>query len=71
MVSVDEKYQAGEDYGDVRTQSSSSFLADPVKVAKDILKDLSGLHGQVTVQQIVDLITELTHPGQPLDDKKG
>jgi hypothetical protein len=71
MVSSDEKYQAGEDYGDVRTQSTDSFLADPLKVAKDILKDLSGVHGQATVQDIVGLITQLTHPGEPLDDKKG
>ncbi|KAI8623543.1 heme peroxidase [Xylariaceae sp. FL1651] len=70
-MASNEKYQAGEAYGEGRTQPSSSFLSDPVKVATDLLKDYSGLRSTASVQEIVGLIKELMNPGQPLDDKKG
>ncbi|KAI1259137.1 heme peroxidase [Xylariaceae sp. FL1019] len=66
----DLKFQAGEAYGDV-SQDSTDYLSDPVKVAKDILKDCADLKGRVSVQEIVTLIKELLKQGQPLDDKKG
>ncbi|KAI1650500.1 heme peroxidase [Daldinia loculata] len=66
----DEKYQAGEHYGDAEKESTNYF-ADPTKIAKDILKDAVGLAGKVTIRDIVSLIEELVQVGQPLDDKKG
>ncbi|KAI3317044.1 heme peroxidase [Xylariaceae sp. AK1471] len=70
-MTSDEKFQAGEAYGDERKQSASSFLSDPVKVATDLLKDYAGLRSQASPQEIAGLIKELTTKGQPLDDKKG
>lgn len=65
-----QKYQAGESYGEDR-QSSSSFFADPAKAAADILKDYVGIRGQTTPAELLGLIKELLQKGQPLDDKKG
>jgi linoleate 10R-lipoxygenase len=70
MVS-EAKFQAGEAYADPRRQSSAKFLADPVKVATNLLKDYAGLRSQASPQEIVELIKQLTNPTEPLDDKKG
>ncbi|KAI0404808.1 heme peroxidase [Xylaria palmicola] len=70
-MASDEKFQAGEAYGDPSKTSSSTFLSDPVKVATDLLRDYSALSSQASLPEIVNLIKELTIPGQPLDDKKG
>ncbi|KAK7422650.1 hypothetical protein QQX98_001438 [Neonectria punicea] len=69
-MSVNEKYQAGETYGEAR-KSSSSLLDDPAKLAADLLKDYAGLRSQVSVTEVAGLIKELLQKGQPLDDKKG
>ncbi|KPM36966.1 Psi-producing oxygenase A [Neonectria ditissima] len=69
-MSVNEKYQAGETYGEGR-KSSSSLLDDPTKLATDLLKDFAGLRSQVSVPEVAGLIKELMQKGQPLDDKKG
>ncbi|KAI0110077.1 heme peroxidase [Daldinia grandis] len=66
----DEKFQAGEAYGDVE-KGSTNYFADPTKIARDILKDGVGLAGKVTIKEIVTLIEELIQVGQPIDDKKG
>ncbi|KAI1430665.1 linoleate diol synthase [Xylaria sp. CBS 124048] len=73
MVGGEKYFQAGEAYGDPPnpSQSTSSFLSDPVKVATDILKDYVGVRSQASLPEIVGLIKDLTNPGQPLDDKKG
>lgn len=70
-MASEEKFQAGEAYGDPQRQSSDSFLSDPVKVATDLLKDYAGLRSQASLPEIVDLIKGLMNPGEPLDDKKG
>ncbi|KAI0116392.1 heme peroxidase [Nemania sp. FL0031] len=70
-MSTEEKFQAGEAYADHPKQSSTDFLADPVKVATALLKDYAGLRSQASLPEIVELIKELTNPGEPLDDKKG
>ncbi|KAI0555851.1 heme peroxidase [Xylaria curta] len=69
-MASDEKFQAGEAYGDPRKQSDN-FLSDPVKVATDLLRDYAGLRSQASIPEIVELIKELMNPGEPLDDKKG
>jgi hypothetical protein len=70
-MASNEKFQAGESYSEARAESSASFLSDPVKVARALLKECAGLHGQASVEDITGLIQQLTSKGQPLDDKKG
>ncbi|KAI0415155.1 heme peroxidase [Xylaria grammica] len=70
-MAAEAKFQAGEAYGDPRRDAAADFLSDPVKVATELLKDYSGLRSQASIPEIVELIKELTHPGEPLDDKKG
>ncbi|SPO03647.1 related to linoleate diol synthase [Cephalotrichum gorgonifer] len=65
-----EKFQAGEAYGDPRT-NSSSFFADPTKIAQDLLKDYAGLRSQVSLPELAGLIQGLLQKGEPLDDRKG
>lgn len=69
-MAFNEKFQAGEAYGDVE-KDSANFFSDPVKIATDLLKDYSGLRSEASVPQIVSLIKELLQKGQPLDDKNG
>lgn len=66
----EEKFQAGEAYGDVE-KDSANFFSDPAKIAQDLLKDCAGLANQTTLPELVGLIKELLQKGQPLDDKKG
>ncbi|KAI0205662.1 heme peroxidase [Astrocystis sublimbata] len=70
-MAPEEKFQAGEAYGDPKKNSADNFLSDPVKVATDLLKDYKGLRSQASVPEIVELIKGLMNPGQPIDDKKG
>ncbi|WQF78857.1 Putative cytochrome P450, hem peroxidase superfamily, hem peroxidase, animal-type [Colletotrichum destructivum] len=69
-MSFDQKFMAGDTYGDER-KSSANFFSDPTKVAADILKDYVGLRSQTTPAELVGLIKELLQKGEPLDDKKG
>ncbi|CCF39565.1 linoleate diol synthase [Colletotrichum higginsianum] len=69
-MSFDQKFMAGDTYGDER-KSSANFFSDPAKVAADILKDCVGVRGQTTPAELVGLIKELLQKGEPLDDKKG
>ena len=69
-MSFNEKFQAGEAYGDVEDESTN-FFADPLKVATAILKDCEGVRSQASLGEIVGLINELLHKGEPLDDRKG
>lgn len=69
-MTYNQKFQAGESYGDER-KSTSNFFSDPTKVAADLLKDYVGLRSQTTPAEIAGLIKELTQKGEPLDDKKG
>ncbi|KAI0167087.1 heme peroxidase [Hypoxylon sp. FL1284] len=65
-----DKYQAGEAYGDVE-KDNSTFFSDPAKIAADLVKDYAGLRSVASVPQITGLIKELLNKGQPLDDKNG
>ncbi|KAF6789665.1 linoleate diol synthase [Colletotrichum sojae] len=69
-MSFDQKFLAGESYGDER-KGSNNFFADPMKVATDVLKDLGGVRSQTSAVEIAGLIKELLQKGEPLDDKKG
>uniref|UniRef100_A0A0L0MYV5 linoleate 8R-lipoxygenase n=1 Tax=Tolypocladium ophioglossoides (strain CBS 100239) TaxID=1163406 RepID=A0A0L0MYV5_TOLOC len=69
-MSFDEKFQAGEAYGDGR-KGSANFFADPAKIAADILKDYAGIRSQASLTEITGLIKSLLEKGEPLDDKKG
>ena len=69
-MSYNEKFQAGEAYGEA-SKSSSNFFSDPAKVAADLLKDYAGLRGQASPTEIAALVKELLQKGEPLDDKKG
>ena len=64
------KFQAGEEFGEGRPRPTK-FLADPVAVATDLLKDYAGLRSEASLPQIVGLIKELMAEGEPLDDKNG
>lgn len=70
-MSDEHKFQAGEDYADVRKKSSASFLSDPVKVAQDLLKDYASLRSEATLTQVIGLIKGIMNEGDPIDDKKG
>ncbi|CAG9942858.1 unnamed protein product [Clonostachys rosea f. rosea IK726] len=69
-MEFNEKVQLGEDYGDAKKESSSLF-SDPLKLATDLLKDYAGVRSQASVADIVGLLNDLAHKGEPLDDKKG
>ncbi|OLN97847.1 Psi-producing oxygenase A [Colletotrichum chlorophyti] len=69
-MASNQKFMAGETYGDER-KASSSFFSDPAKLAADILKDCVGLHGQISPAELAALIKQLVSKGEPLDDKKG
>ncbi|KAF4976448.1 hypothetical protein FZEAL_6886 [Fusarium zealandicum] len=69
-MSFNEKFQAGEAYGDPKRESTN-LLSDPVKLATDILKDYSGIRSQASIPELAALIKELLQKGEPLDDKKG
>ncbi|KAI8959978.1 heme peroxidase [Daldinia sp. FL1419] len=66
----DEKFQAGEAYGD-GDNGPTNYFANPTKIATDILADGKGLKGKVSIKELVNLIEELIQVGQPMDDKKG
>jgi hypothetical protein len=69
-MSFDEKFQAGEAYGD--SKGSSPDLGDPVKLATAILKDYSGVRSRISVTELASVIkTMLFDKGKPLDDKNG
>lgn len=69
-MSFNEKFQAGEAYGDGQ-KTSDIALADPAQIAADLLRDYVGLRSQVSLPEITDLIKSLIEKGKPLDDKKG
>ncbi|KAI2473738.1 heme peroxidase [Annulohypoxylon bovei var. microspora] len=69
MSTFQDKFQAGEAYGD-DDKDSGDIFADPLKLANDILKDCDGLRKEASPAQIVSLLKELVSKG-PLDDKKG
>ncbi|KAH6886177.1 heme peroxidase [Thelonectria olida] len=69
-MSFNEKFQAGENYGEARKGSSNVF-SDPLKLATDLLKDYSGVKSQVSPKELAALLQGLTQKGEPLDDKKG
>lgn len=68
--SLNEKFQAGESYGDSR-KDSENFFSDPTKVAADILKDYVSVRGQTSQAELLGVIKSLLNKGEPLDDKKG
>ncbi len=68
-MASNEKYQAGESYADTKEPKTIYSLDDPVKIATDVLKELVSVSRQITLSELVDIITSLTQ--KPLDDKKG
>lgn len=70
-MSFAEKYQAGESYGDDPRKENASLLTDPLKLAKDILSDYTGVRKEIGLVELSGMIKELLHKGEPLDDKKG
>jgi linoleate 10R-lipoxygenase len=65
-----EKYQTGEDYGDVEKDHATIF-SDPRKIAQNLLKDFTSVLGDTSLWELQPLIEQLFQKGQPLDDKKG
>lgn len=78
-MSTDEKYQAGEAYGDSEEEPSgllanasslAKYLWNTNAVARYFWSNSAGVEHQVTPKELGDLITGLAQKGQPLDDKK-
>jgi hypothetical protein len=69
-MSFNEKFQAGESYGDSK-EDPSSLLNNPEKLVADLMKDFAGVRSQASPAQLLGLVKELLQKGQPLDDKKG
>jgi hypothetical protein len=65
-----EKYQAGEDYGDVE-KDTTSFFSDPGKIAQDLLREYGAVRSQTSLRELQGVIETLLKKGEPLDDKKG
>jgi linoleate 10R-lipoxygenase len=70
-MSFNEKYQAGESYGDAPRAKQANLLDDPVKVATNILKDYAGARQAATLPELVGLVKSLMSDGEPSDDRKG
>jgi linoleate 10R-lipoxygenase len=70
-MSFNEKYQAGESYGDAPRTKQANLLDDPVKVATNILKDYAGARQAATLPELVGLVKSLMSDGEPSDDRKG
>lgn len=70
MASNNQKFLAGDTYGDER-KTSANFFSDPAKLVADILKDYTSVRSQTTQAELVGVVKELLQKGQPLDDKKG
>ena len=69
-MSFNEKYQAGESYGDNPGQAEKSLLDNPTQFATDILKDYASARGQASLAELVQLFQSLKSGG-PSDDRKG
>lgn len=69
-MSFDEKYQAGESYGDAPKAAKANILDDPAAVAAAIIKDYAGARCAATVPQLIALVKSLKSEG-PSDDRKG
>ncbi|ROT36144.1 heme peroxidase [Sodiomyces alkalinus F11] len=70
-MSSNEKFQAGEAYGEARHESSGSLLDDPLKIATQLVKDYAGVRSQASIPELAGLIKQLRSKGEPLDDKQG
>ncbi|WPH03723.1 Hypothetical protein R9X50_00660600 [Acrodontium crateriforme] len=70
-MSFDEKYQAGEAYGEAPKPTPSGFFSDPVAAATAILRDYAGARCEATLPQLINLIKSLTMPDTLIDDRKG
>ncbi|KAM3502672.1 hypothetical protein MY11210_008996 [Beauveria gryllotalpidicola] len=70
-MSFNEKYQAGESYGDAPKGTKATYLDDPVATATAILRDYAGARDAATLPQLIDLIKSLNSDGEPSDDRKG
>ncbi|RFU32277.1 hypothetical protein B7463_g4075, partial [Scytalidium lignicola] len=67
-MSSNEKFQAGEAYGESQNESSNF---NPAKVATDLMKNYASIRTQASVAELSGLIGELVQKGGPIDDKKG
>ncbi|KAM3542308.1 hypothetical protein ARSEF1564_004756 [Beauveria bassiana] len=67
-MSFDEKYQAGESYGDART--TASHLNTPAEIAAAVLKDYAGARDAATLPELIGLVQSLSSK-EPSDDRKG
>ncbi|KAK0718667.1 linoleate diol synthase [Lasiosphaeria miniovina] len=63
-----DKYQAGETYKDA-TKAPAYSLDDPLPIAQDLVKELAGVLGQVSVKDVLGILESLTQ--KPLNDKTG
>ncbi|KAK3389209.1 heme peroxidase [Podospora didyma] len=66
-MSSDEKFQAGESYGD--NDEPKYSLANPIPLAQAVVTELAAVNKQVSVTDVIAIIQSLTQ--KPLDDKKG
>lgn len=69
-MSFEKKFQAGETYGDPRTESSH-FMTDVADIAEYIWNNVVGVQNRTSKKEIIELLRELLHKGEPIDDKKG
>ncbi|KAF5138262.1 Psi-producing oxygenase A [Metarhizium anisopliae] len=69
-MSFEKKFQAGETYGDPRTESSH-FMTDAADIAEYIWNNAVGVQNRTSKKEIIELLRELLHKGEPIDDKKG
>lgn len=67
----EDKFQAGEAYGDDHPDSGGDLLDDPLKLARQLVRDYAGVRSQATVPELVGLIKQLMNKGEPLDDRQG
>ncbi|KAL2753091.1 hypothetical protein ACRALDRAFT_2044747 [Sodiomyces alcalophilus JCM 7366] len=72
-MTFDEKFQAGEAYGngDAHHGSRDFLLEDPVKIATQLVKDYAGVRRMASIPELAALIRQLLHKGEPIDDRQG
>jgi linoleate 10R-lipoxygenase len=70
-MSFEEKYQAGESYGNAPKAAKATFLSDPVQIATAIFRDYAAARSTASLPQLVGLVQGLMSDGEPSDDRKG
>ncbi|KAH7311220.1 linoleate diol synthase [Stachybotrys elegans] len=70
-MTFQQKYQEGESYGDARAPGKTTFLEDPVEIAKSILKDYVGARQAASLPELIGLVQSLMNDEGASDDRKG